>query len=54
VQAKRHPADVVILQSWELMTLVRLGSQEKGSVRFTGLQNGVIVSAEYVARRGKA
>lgn len=50
----RHRADVVILQSWGLMTLVRLGARPGSPARFTGLRDTVIVSAAYVPKRRKS
>jgi hypothetical protein len=49
----RHRADVVIMQSWGLMTLVRYGVRPESPARFVGLRDTVIVSAAYVARRQK-
>ncbi len=46
----RHRADIVILQSWGLMTLVRLGAGPRQTPEFIGLRDTVIVSAAYVAR----
>lgn len=51
VESPRHRADIVILQSWGLMTFVRLGAGPKQPPEFTGLRDNVIVSASYVARR---
>lgn len=49
----RHRADMVVLQSWGLLTLVRLGGGGAGPTRFTALRDSVIISAAYVTRRRK-
>lgn len=47
---RRHAADVVIFQSWGVMTLVECSGRAGEPPRFTGLRAEGIVSAAYAAR----
>lgn len=49
-ERRRHKADIVVLQDWELVTLISLSSRPGRSPRSTSVRAGTIESAAYVAR----